>query len=167
MKQEITIILTKSSSCPHCKNFEPIYEKAKEIYESNNFLKNYVIKFEDYDMVNDSERNTFAINHNSIVNKIEGYPTVFISIKGTNNYDAIEHTIIDYKINEKNQQEDAAKRFLENIVNQLKTLKSDSKILYIQNGGSRSNTFTNETYKKKYLKYKFKYYELKKKSNLI
>lgn len=165
MKKEILIIFVKSGHCGHCRNFEPIYEIAKNIYESNDFLKKYDIKFEDYDMANDNIKNTFIISHNDIKDKIQWYPTIFINIRDVsdknniiNSYSSIEHTIINQKINEKNQEEEAAKRFLENIVNGLKTLESDSKTLYIQQGG-----LNDEIYKKKYLKYKSKYYELKNK----
>jgi hypothetical protein len=166
MKQEILIILTKAGYCGHCKNFEPIYEIAKNIYKSNDFLKNYNIKFEDYDMVNNDIKNTFIINHNNIKDKIQWYPTVFINIRDTNDknnivneYLTIEHTVIDPKNDEKNQQQEAAKRFLENIINSIKTMETENKITYIQTGGI--NASDNNLYKKKYLKYKSKYFELK------
>jgi len=169
MKKEILIIFVKSGHCGHCRNFEPIYEIAKNIYESNNFLKKYNIKFEDYDMENNDIKNTFIINHNDIKNKILYYPTIFINIRDIsdknniiNDYLPIEHTIINPKINEKNQEE-AAKRFLDNIVNGLKTLESENKIQYIQQGGL--NISKDEIYKKKYLKYKSKYYKLKNELN--
>lgn len=170
MSQEILIIMAKAGYCSHCKNFEPIYEIAKNIYKSNNFLKNYNIKFEDYDMVNNDIKNTFIINHNDIKDKIKWYPTIFVNIRDTsdknniiNEYSTIEHTIIDPKIEEKKQQEDAANRFLENIVNRIKTLEAENKITYLQTGGL--NLSNNDIYKKKYLKYKSKYYELKNKFN--
>lgn len=169
MKPEILIILVKAGYCGHCKNFEPIFKTAENIYKSNDFLKDYNIKFEDYDMVSNDVRNTFMITHNDIKDKIKWYPTVFINIRDTNDkkniineYITIEHTVINPKIAETNQAEaEAAKKFLENIVNGIKTLQSDSKINYIQTGG----TFKNEIYKSKYLKYKSKYYELKNKLN--
>lgn len=170
MNPEITIILAKAGYCSHCKNFEPIFEIAKNIYKSNDFFSNYNVKFEDYDMVNDDIKNTFIINHNNVKDKIQWYPTIFVNIRDTTNknnlineYLTIEHTTIDPKINEKKQQEEAAKRFLENIVNSIKTFESENKISYIQTGGL--NLSNNDIYKKKYLKYKSKYHELKNKFN--
>lgn len=164
MSQEILIILAKAGYCKYCKDFEPIFKTAEDICKSNDFLKDYNIKFDDYDMANNDVRNTFMITHNKIKDQIKWYPTVFVNIRDTsdkknmiNNYITIEPTIIDPKIDEKKQQEEAAKRFLENIINGIKTLQSDSKTNYIQTGG----TSKNEIYKSKYLKYKSKYYELK------
>lgn len=168
MSQEILIILAKAGYCKYCKDFKPIYEIAKDKCKLNDFLKDYNIKFDDYDMANNDVRNTFMITHNKIKDQIKWYPTVFVNIRNTsdkknmiNEYRPIEHTIIDPKIDEKKQQEEAAKRFLENIKNGIKTLQSDSKTNYIQTGG----TSKNEIYKSKYLKYKSKYYELKNKLN--
>lgn len=167
MEKEILIILVKSGICGYCINFKPIYKISENIYKSNDFLNKYDIKFEDYDMDNNDIKNIFIINHNDIKDKIKWYPTIFINIRDGNNainsYLPIEHTIINHEINEKNQEKEAAKRFLENIVNGIKTLESDSNTLYIQQGGL--NILNDEMYKKKYLKYKSKYYELKNKLN--
>lgn len=168
MSQEILIVLAKAGYCTYCKDFEPIFKTAKNIYKSNDFLKDYNIEFNEYDMVKPDISNTFMITHNKIKDDIKGYPTVFVNIRDDsdkkniiNEYEMIEHVIIDTKINEKKQVEEAAKRFLENIINGIKTLKSDSKIAYIQTGG----TSINENYKSKYIKYKSKYHELKNKFN--
>lgn len=168
MSQEILIILAKAGYCKYCKDFEPIFKTADGTYKSNDFLKDYNIKFEEYDMVDKTMSNTFEINHSKVKNDIKGYPTVFINIRDSsdkkniiNDYMMIEHVIIDPKIDEKKQVDEAAKRFLENITNGIKTLKSDSKTEYIQTGGSSIN----ENYKSKYLKYKSKYHELKNKFN--
>ena len=168
MNQENFIILAKAGYCQYCKDFEPIFKTAKNIYESNDFLKDYKIDFNEYDMADKTVSNTFEINHSEVINKIRGYPTVFINIRDIsdkkniiNDYKMIEHVIIDPKIDENKQVEEAAKRFLENIVNGIKTLKSDSKTEYIQTGG----TPINKNYKSKYLKYKSKYHELKNKFN--
>ena len=168
MNPEILIILARANWCGHCKSFKPIFKSAENIYKSNDFLKDYNIKFDDYDMVDADISNTFMITHNKIKDQIKWYPTVFVNIRDIsdkknmiNKYIPIEPTIIDPKIDEKKQQEEAAKRFLENIINGIKTLQSDSKTNYIQTGG----TSKNEIYKSKYLKYKSKYYELKNKLN--
>lgn len=168
MNSEILIILARVNWCGYCKDFKQIYEISKDICKSNDFLKDYNIKFDDYDMENNDVKNTFIITHNKIKDQIKWYPTVFVNIRDTsdkknmiNEYMTIEPTIIDPKIDEKKQQEEAAKRFLENIINGIKTLQSDSKTKYIQTGG----TTKNEIYKSKYLKYKSKYHELKNKLN--
>lgn len=164
MNSEITVVLVRSRNCFHCQNFEPIYDYSKKNYKKNNFLKKYNIKFEDFDMVDENIRNTFVISHNKIKDKIQWYPTVFINIrnsdqKNNNEYYTIEHTIINQKINDNEQNNEASKRFLENIENCLKTIESENKILFIQNGGSLKIN----DYKSKYLKYKLKYLKLKEK----
>lgn len=166
MSSDISIILTKANWCPHCQNFEPIYEEAKKIYENHEGLKNYKIKFENYDLADENEKNIFSLNHFDIVDKIKGYPTVYLKLKNSENnnlneYLQITHTVIDDKINKQKQNEDAAKRFLNNIVNNLKTLNSNGKMTYLQNGGDNIWKL-NDKYKNKYLKYKMKYLKLKK-----
>ena len=172
-KNKITIILIRAEWCGHCKNFEPIYKKAEEIYknaqngsktkktngeETNReeiieFLKEYDIKFENYDHSDESVKNIYMINHGENKNQIEGYPTIFVKIEknGINEYKTINHTFDD-----STQKKDAETRFLENIMNVIKTQKSDNKILYIQQGGNND-----EIYKIKYQKYKSKYLKLK------
>lgn len=191
MSQKIFIILAKAGYCIHCKNFEPIFTTAKNICKFNDFLKNHDIKFDEYDMADNTIRNTFEINHHKIMDQIKGYPTVFINIRDTSNakniindYLEIEHVVANHQMDkdEDKQKEEAAKRFLENIVNGIKTLNSDSKTTYIQTGkGTGTGTGTgmgirqtqkggsqiNEMYKLKYLKYKSKYHELKNKLNVI
>ena len=172
MSQKISVILTRAEWCPHCKNFEPIYETAKNIHKKFEELKNYDIKFEDYDIANDDVKNTFMLNHYEIKDKIKGYPTVFINLKNknqkTNNYFMIDHTIVDEKLNELEQHEEAAKRFIKNIYNSLKSINSDNKVLYMQEGGNvvderelKKDLEKEDIYKKKYLKYKSKYLKLK------
>ena len=165
MKPEILIILVKAGYCGHCKNFEPIFKTAKNTYKSNDFLKKYNIKFEEYDIANEDIKNIFMINHYNAMDKIKWYPTIFVNIRDTSNkkntineYSTIEHTVIG---TDNKNEEEAAQNFLTNIVNYLKTRKTDSKTLYTQTGGY--NSFNNEIYKKKYFKYKSKYLELKNK----
>lgn len=179
MSKEITIILSKANWCPHCRDFEPIFELAKKNSKSDDYLKNYDIKFEDYDFEDNNVKNTFSINHFDAMDKISGYPTILLKIvqNKKNNYIPIEHTVINLQTkSEKNKkilEQDASKRFLNNIINCLKTIDSDRKVLFMethetQTGGnmtkfnSKQNLSENELYKKKYLKYKSKYLELKK-----
>lgn len=167
MSNKISVILTRANWCPHCHHFEPIYNIAKDIYKEFEELKNYEINFEDYDLADDDIKNTFMVNHYDIKDKIKGYPTVFVNLKNknkhTNNYLTIDHTTINDEIKEIDQHEEAAKRFIKNIVNVLNTNNSDNKVLYIQKGGYNKDLEHEKTYKKKYLKYKSKYLELKNK----
>lgn len=169
MEQIISIILARSSTCPHCIDFEPIYEKAKNIYKLNKFLSKHNIKFEDYNLADNNVRNTFYINHNDVKDKIQWYPTIFVNIRDTqdknkitNDYLTIEHTVVNTKLDNSKQIEEAAQRFLENIINVLKTSESDNKVSFIQTGGI--SNYSNANYKNKYLKYKTKYLELKNKN---
>ena len=168
--QEITVIFVKADWCGHCKNFTKIYDEAIKLYKLNNFLNNYNVNFEVYDIENNDRKNILSINHYEIIDKISGYPTIFIKStnkldKTRNIYDQIDHTVINSEININNQKNEAANRFILNIVNYLKTLESDNTSLFIQQGGT-TNT-KNEVYRNKYLKYKSKYLELKKNYYLI
>lgn len=166
MSQKIKIILAKSSECIYCQYFEPIFKTAENIYKLNDFFKNQELIFDNYNMIDKTVMTTFKNNYSELINQIKGYPTVFIYIEDTSNnkiidFMMINHVIIDPKIDKKKQVEEAANRFLENIINGIKTLKSDNKIEYIQTGGVSINV----NYKSKYLKYKSKYHELKNKLN--
>lgn len=169
MSQKVSIILARAFWCGHCQHFELIYNKLKDIYKEFDFFKDIEIKFEDYDIANQDIKNTFIINHYDIKDKIEGYPTVYINLKNktekTNQYFPIEHTVIDEKIKDKDEQyKEAGRRFLESVINVLKSYNSDNKILYIQKGGNKCELKQNiqeDIYKKKYQKYKSKYLKLK------
>ncbi len=190
MTQKISIILTRANWCPHCQHFEPIFENAKNTYKKQDYLKDFEIKFEDYDLANDDVNNTFMLNHNDIKDEIQGYPTVFVNLKNKtskqNNYFTVEHTVIDSNIDKSKQIEEATEKFLQNITNGLKSLDSENKVLFIQKGGhylnnknqldqlnqlnklnqcgiggSISDIKNKDLYKAKYLKYKSKYIQLK------
>lgn len=171
MKKEILIVLARSSGCPYCEDFKPIYELSKQTYNKNKFLSSYgEIKFDDYDFIDDVSRGLFITSHGKIKNDIKWYPTIFVNIRDidsngnkTNEYYTIEPTRIDPEIKNKNSQlNDAVDRFLENIVNCLKTIESDNKINYVQTKQIGGNNYElGNNYKSKYLKYKTKYLELK------
>lgn len=184
MTQKISIILIRANWCPHCQHFEPIFENAKKIYKKHDYLKDFEIGFEDYDLANDDVKNTFMINHNDIKDKIQGYPTVFINLKNKtskqNDYFMVEHSVINDKVDKLKQVEEAAINFLLNITNVLKSFNSENKVLFIQKGGDNFNKENKlnqlnqcaiggsildiknkDLYKAKYLKYKSKYIELK------
>jgi len=167
MTQQINVILARANWCGYCKHFEPIFEHSKNIYKNNDVLKELDINFEDYDFAEDSVKNSFMVSHMNAMDKIQGYPTVMVNIRSKNNnkYLVVSHTMVDEKVNEKNRIEEAAKRFIENLSNIIKSENSENKVLYKQNGG---NIFYNsqlspeeEKYRKKYLKYKSKYLKLK------
>jgi thiol-disulfide isomerase/thioredoxin len=170
MEKEITVILARAGWCGHCKHFEPIYGETIKNYSNNKFLSKHKISFKDYDLATNEGKTNFTINHLDAVKMVEGYPTVLVSVndkKNKNNkYYTIPHTIIDENIKGENKQHlEASERFLVNISNLIKSLDSDSKILYTQTGGALINNQTSvkeEMYRKKYLKYKLKYIELKK-----
>ena len=174
MSQKITVILARANWCGHCQNFEPVYDKSKSILKNHTELKNFDIKFEDYDLANNDVKNRFMLSHFDALNKVEGYPTVFVKISDNNsnsnsnsnsNYHTISHTVVDESKTEKEQLTDASVRFLDNISNLIKSLNSDNKSKFIQTGGSTINYKTSlkeEYYRKKYLKYKSKYLKLNK-----
>jgi thiol-disulfide isomerase/thioredoxin len=170
MSKEITVILARAGWCGHCQDFEPIYEETRENYSNDKFLNNYKINFKDYDLATNQGKTNFTINHLDAVNMVEGYPTVIVNVndkKNKNNkYYTISHTVIDEKINgDKEKKKEASTKFLVNLTNLIKSLDSDSKILYMQTGGENikyQSSLNEEIYRKKYLKYKSKYLELKK-----
>lgn len=167
MTPEINVILARANWCGHCEDFKPIFDFSKNIYKNNDVLKDLNINFKDYDIAEDSGKNSLMINHMDVMNKIEGYPTVFVNLRSKNNnkYFVISHTVKDEKVNEKNMIEEAAKRFVENISNVIKSENSENKVLFTQNGGNNFNNYQlspeEEKYRKKYLKYKSKYLKLK------
>lgn len=187
MKDEIHILLAKANWCGHCKKFEPIYENATKNFKNNAFLKKYNIEFEIFDLANDDVKNKFMLNHFKAMDKIKGYPTVIVNIRNSNDkkneYRVISHTERDQeKESEEEKIISGSDKFLNNIENLLKSLESDSKVEYVQAGGGvggggvgggrvgggvavNSNlshsTLQDELYRKKYLKYKSKYMELK------
>jgi thiol-disulfide isomerase/thioredoxin len=166
MSQEINIVLARANWCGHCQHFEPIFEHSKNIYKNNDELKKLNIEFKDFDLAEDNGKNSFMLSHFNAMDKVEGYPTVLVNVRTKNNnkYLIVPHTVIDEKINKKDQTEEAAKRFLQNISNALKSESSENKVLYVQNGGGNLNYQTSleeEKYRKKYLKYKSKYLRLK------
>jgi thiol-disulfide isomerase/thioredoxin len=169
MSKEITVILARAGWCGHCQHFEPIYKKTIEIHSNDKFLSKYNIIFKNYDLANDADKTNFTINHLAAINMVEGYPTVLVNVNDKENkedkYYTISHTVVDENIKEDEQHEEASKRFLVNIANLIKSLNSDSKVLYIQTGGAMikyKTSLKEEIYRNKYLKYKSKYIELKK-----
>ena len=169
MSEKITLLLAKANWCGHCKKFEPIYDHSEEKYKNNKYLNKYEIKFEKYDLADDNEKNKFMLSHFKAMDKVKGYPTLFVNIRDgkKNDYHMISHTQEDQSIKgDEARRIDASEKFLENVSNLLKSLESDSKVSYVQTGGNMTlpqSTLEDEVYRKKYLKYKTKYLELKSK----
>jgi thiol-disulfide isomerase/thioredoxin len=169
MSKKITVILAKAGYCGHCKDFEPIYEESRNNYKDDKYLDDQDINFVDYDLATDEGKNNFTITHLEALKMVEGYPTVLVNIsdknKKNNKYYTIDHTVVNHSINDDEEKnKEASKRFLINLSNLLKSLDSDNKVLYLQTGGGMRNYQTSlkeEIYRKKYLKYKAKYLELK------
>lgn len=168
MSKKITVILAKAGYCTHCKNFEPIFEESTNNYKDDKYLDNRDINFIDYDLATDEGKTNFTISHLEALKMVEGYPTVLVNIYDKNDkkskYYTIDHTVVNHNINDKEKKKEASKRFLNNLSNLLKSLESGNKVLYLQTGGGMRNYQTSlkeEIYRKKYLKYKAKYLELK------
>lgn len=170
MSKEITVILARANWCGHCQDFEPIYEETIKNHDNEKISNKYNISFKNYDLATNEGKTSFTINHLDAVKMVEGYPTVIVNVNDkqnkNNKYYTISHTLIDENINgEDEQKQEASERFFTNITNLLKSIDSDSKILHMQTGGAMVNYQTSlkeEIYRKKYLKYKSKYIELKK-----
>ena len=143
MTNNTIVILIKANWCGHCDRFTPIFEETKK-NNSNNY------KFEVYDLAdeNSKDKNMFHLNHYKSEDLIDGYPTVLI--KKNKKYIKIDHTVIDDKVNEKEQINKASIEFLNNIKTGIKNLEASEGQVFI--GGS---------YKKKYYKYKTKYLLIK------
>lgn len=162
----IVVILAKANWCGHCQRFSPVFEYSSENYKNNEYLKNYNIKFESYDLADDDEKRNFMLSHLKAYDKVDGYPTVLILINKDNkiNYHNINHVEVE-NIKDKKQISSSSKIFIENISNALKSLNSENKSLFLQIGGNINNNKTllsEEKYRNKYLKYKSKYLNLKK-----
>lgn len=169
MSKKITVILARAGWCGHCKDFEPIFEETRNNYKDEKYLNKHNINFVDYDLATDDGKNNFTINHLDALKMVEGYPTVLVNVyekdNKNNKYYTIDHTIVNQNIKDDSEKnKEASKRFLVNISNLIKSLDSDNKVLYLQTGGGMSKYQTSsqeEIYRKKYLKYKSKYLELK------
>lgn len=173
--EEVKVILAKASWCGHCTRFSPIFDKAKEIYDAdelnseNRYLKKYKIDFKPYDLADTSDSNSFNLVHFPAVEKVKGYPTILvkINIDGKNDYHEVNRSLVNESSNESEDEltKEAAHKFLTNIVNLIKSLKSDKKKLFVQTGGSiiyEKTSLVEKEYRDKYLKYKMKYLKLKK-----
>ena len=152
---EIQVILAKRDGCGYCTMFQPIFEMAKKICE----IEKPHIKFESYDHALPQEENNFNQTYKGFNIMLEGFPTIFLQFKVN---DKIKNTMADTtqintKLNKTEEElvEEAAHRFIENVLNQYKTYTSTKNETFVssQKGGDLY-------YKAKYLKYKSKYLSL-------
>jgi thiol-disulfide isomerase/thioredoxin len=168
MSKEISVILVRANWCGHCKNFEPIFDETKKNYLENDFFKNYKMKFVDYDMESSEGKIAFENSHGDAQNLVNGYPTIIVKISDSDKkekYHTIDHTVVDNSVEKKNQHQHASKKFLNKLIDLIKTVNSDQKITYTDEGGFNNKYRTSLTeinFRNKYLKYKSKYLKLKK-----
>jgi len=135
---EIKVILSKVGWCGHCTDFLPIFNQSKNLIKDNKILKNVKVDFEVYDM--EQDKGIFETKYGELVDKIEGYPTVFLTqVKN----DKISKTV---EIGHAQKSVD----FIKLISDAYKSFSN-------QTGGNLED----DIYKQKYLKYKSKYILLK------
>ena len=159
--KEINIVLVKAEWCGHCKSFQPIFKLSEEKIKENSYFRDKKTNYEIYDIEKENERKSFINKYDEErLNKIEGYPSVFITILDKNNVIKFEEVNTTRK-QEGKTSEDAAINFINNLEVKLKTILSENKDEFIntQSGGGNIN------YRNKYIKYKDKYLKLKKEAN--
>ena len=138
--KQYKVILSKVEWCGHCKDFLPVFNESKNLIKNNKTFKNISVDFEAYDM--EQDKGIFETKYKELVNKVEGYPTVFLAqIKN----DKLSKTV------EIGHAEKPGE-FIKLISN---AYESFSK----QTGGNQEQE--EEIYKQKYLKYKTKYLQYK------
>lgn len=179
---KVSIILAKANWCQHCIHFTPIFKLAEEQINKQLKLEKDIDKdfvFYSFDVENSEEKEKFKNEFPGLIDFIEGYPTVYMQSHNGKNIrtDFIDHVNINSNNNEdlskteviNRLQNEAASKFINNIINKYKTIYSPTKDLYInlQNGGASANikrissnqytTLEESKYRHKYLKYKNKY----------
>jgi thiol-disulfide isomerase/thioredoxin len=159
--QQIDVILAHAHFCPHCTHFLPIFDKAEKEAKKHEFLKDYDVTFEKYDFDPnnaDAEKHEIDFNneHPEIINNVDGFPTVFVKINKTDSKDGNTYAVIPHAV-DKTGIDDAVKDFLDNIANEVKTIKSGGKEKFVNVnklvGGSNGLDA--------YLDYKMKYLAMK------
>ena len=136
--KRLKVILSKVDWCGHCKDFLPVFNESKNLIKNNKTLKNVSVDFEVYDM--EQDKGIFQTKYEKLVDKVEGYPTVFLAqIKN----DKLSKTV---EIGHAQKSED----FVKLIGDAYKSFSN-------QTGGNLED----DMYKQKYLKYKAKYLQYK------
>lgn len=163
MSKEISVILAKTSWCPHCTSFSPIYELAAEKMKNHDDMK---VKYSSYELDKSNNKQLFMSEHPGLFDHVDGYPTVFIETLDDNKKRVI--TTVPHSVAKTQRKEDmhiATDEFINNIKNSYKSLMSEHKeYRSVQSGGSNLNnktTLNQEIYRNKYIKYKQKYINLK------
>jgi thiol-disulfide isomerase/thioredoxin len=93
---DITLVLTKMPWCHHCNDFLEIYNNINSRIKHNKVLKDKKVIIEEYNMEQDEAK--FAEKYKDYMDKIDGYPTVFIFVRNNKNKihgETIEHTVIE------------------------------------------------------------------------
>jgi thiol-disulfide isomerase/thioredoxin len=136
--KQYKVILSKVEWCGHCKDFLPVFNESKNLIKNNKTFKNINVDFETFDM--EQDKGIFETKYKELVDKVEGYPTVFLAqIKN----DKLSKTVeIGHA--------EKAKDFIKLISNAYEGLTE-------QTGGNQEE----KIYKQKYLKYKTKYLQYK------
>ena len=167
MSHQLNIILAKTSWCPHCSDFTPIYELAEKKIKPNNQLDGCKINFISFEMDKDNNESKFRQEYPGLIDYLKGYPTVYFQMIDTKSNkkktEFIDHTVV--KEQGESGEKKAAEEFINNIVNKYRSILSGGKEehMSVQRGGM-INYITNVEevkYRNKYLKYKSKYLELK------
>ena len=138
VEHNIEIVLLFADWCHYCKDFMPIFNKAREEVKKHDKLRNHKVTFKTIPVDNTNEVKKYEIMSDyGIAQKFSGgVPTIIIGIKNKPFYLQIEN------------RGNSSEEFLHNIHETLIKLQSIK-------GGSLK-------YKNKYLKYKNKYLQLKK-----
>lgn len=144
--KQYKVILSKVEWCGHCKDFLPVFNESKNLIKNNKTFKNISVDFETFDM--EQDKGIFETKYKELVNKVEGYPTVFLAqIKN----DKLSKTVeIGHA--------EKAKDFIKLISNAYEGFSTQTGEGFSkQTGGNQEE----EIYKQKYLKYKTKYLQYK------
>jgi hypothetical protein len=131
----IDIILAKTLTCHFCIQFKPIWDAA---IDNNNIISKQVggrkLNFNAFDMNDPTDKNNFMKKYTGLIEILEGYPTVYMQFKHDDKLKTVqvEHTSVNVRTgggssHTNDKTEEAAKRFLNNIVNAYKTLTSENK----------------------------------------
>lgn len=175
MSHNINIILAKASWCPHCVDFTPIFELAKQKIKPED-IDNCSIKLLSYELDKPNVKQQFQQKHPGLLDFLEGYPTVYFQMTENNGNSRPKTEYVNHTMTkDRGQQgiEKAAQEFVQNIINKYKSIKSGNKVEYVtvqkrgQKGGQLEDIRNHMTsmeevgYRNKYLKYKSKYLELK------
>jgi len=145
----LKVILSKVAWCGHCKDFLPVFNESKNLIKNNKTLKNINIDFEVYDM--EEDKGIFKTKYEELVDKVEGYPTVFLAqLKN----DKISKTVeIGHA-----QNPDAFIKLIDDAFKDFSKLTGGD----TKENSKKESILIDDLYKKKYLKYKTKYLNLKK-----